>query len=184
MSIFNFLLILFWIIFLAVWFVASLFAKKNRSGSYPAILFRGLLALAILLWFVFGGGKHISIQPTNNVVLGSLGVICAGAGIAFAIWARVHIGRNWGMPMSLKEEPELVTSGPYAFVRHPIYTGILLAVFGSVLVSSFIWIIPLIGIAAYFYYSAKTEEKNLIKIFPEKYPAYMKRTKMLIPFIL
>lgn len=182
-GIFNFLLIFFWIIFLAVWFVASLFAKKNRSGSYPAILFRSLVSLGILLWFAFGGGKYISIQSTSNTVLGTLGVICAGAGIAFAIWARVHIGRNWGMPMSVKEKPELVTSGPYAYVRHPIYTGILLAVFGSVLVSSFIWIIPLIAIAAYFYYSAKTEERNMRKEFPEKYPVYMKRTKMLIPFV-
>ena len=167
-----------------MWFVSSLFAKKNRLGAYPAILFRGLLALAILLWFVFGGGRHASIGvATSDVVLGTLGVLCCGAGIAFAIWARVHIGRNWGMPMSLKKEPELVTSGPYAFVRHPIYTGILLAVFGSILVSGFVWFVPLIVIAIYFYYSAKTEEKNLKKEFPDKYPQYMKHTKMLIPFV-
>ena len=57
-------------------------------------------------------------------------------GLAFAVWARVHIGRNWGTPMTQKNEPELVTSGPYRFVRHPIYSGILLGGLGTAIALS------------------------------------------------
>lgn len=52
-------------------------------------------------------------------------------GLGLAVWARIYLGRNWGMPTSTKEDPELVTSGPYRTIRHPIYTGILLAMIGS-----------------------------------------------------
>ena len=66
----------------------------------------------------------------------ALGLVLFGLGLAFAIWARVHIGRNWGTPMTQKDEPELVTSGPYRLVRHPIYSGILLANIGTALAPS------------------------------------------------
>ena len=55
------------------------------------------------------------------------------SGIGLAIWARIHLGRNWGMPTSQKADPELVTTGPYRFVRHPIYTGLLVALLGTAL---------------------------------------------------
>jgi len=68
------------------------------------------------------------------VLMGGVGVALCALGIGLAIWARTYLGRNWGMPMSRKENPELVTSGPYAYVRHPIYTGLLIAMLGSVTV--------------------------------------------------
>ena len=86
--------------------------------------------------------------------------------------------------MSLREKPELITSGPYQFVRHPIYSGFLLAMFGTGLADGTTWLLILIVMGIYFIYSAKTEEKMMLKEFPEKYPAYMKKTKMLIPFVL
>jgi protein-S-isoprenylcysteine O-methyltransferase Ste14 len=98
-------------------------------------------------------------------------------------WARYYLGKNWGMPMTVKEDPELVTGGPYTFVRHPIYTGILLAVLGSVLASSLLWLVILVFFTYEFIRSVKGEEMLMTKQFPEKYPAYKKRTKMLIPFV-
>ncbi len=85
--------------------------------------------------------------------------------------------------MSQKENPELVTAGPYRFVRHPIYTGMLLASFGSAFVAGTIWWIIFIVSGVYFIYSHTKEELLMTKEFPQAYPEYMKRTKALIPFI-
>ena len=106
------------------------------------------------------------------------------SGIALAVWARVQLGRNWGMPMTQKAEPELITSGPYRFVRHPIYSGLLAGLLGTALASNLIGLIVVAILGVYFYYSASVEEKNLTATFPAAYPAYRARTKMLIPFVL
>lgn len=84
--------------------------------------------------------------------------------------------------MSRKEHPELVTSGPYAFVRHPIYTGVLLAILGSTIGVSVSWVLPFVLAAGYFIYSARREEEVLLRQFPEQYSAYMKRSNMLLPW--
>ena len=100
-----------------------------------------------------------------------------------ALWARVHIGRNWGSPMTRKDEPELVTSGPYRLVRHPIYSGILVAGVGTAVALSWQWLIVVALAGLYFVYSATVEERYLTEQFPESYPAYKQSTKMLVPFI-
>jgi protein-S-isoprenylcysteine O-methyltransferase Ste14 len=112
-----------------------------------------------------------------------LGVVLCLVGFGFAVWARVHIGRNWGMPMSLREGHELVTSGPYAYVRHPIYSGLMLAMIGSAFTASLLWLLGLPLYFAYFLFSARSEEKTMRAQFPDAYPAYRRHTKMLIPFV-
>jgi protein-S-isoprenylcysteine O-methyltransferase Ste14 len=87
------------------------------------------------------------------------------------------------MPMTVKENPELVTSGPYAYVRHPIYTGVLLAIAGSLLLAGPWALVAVMLPGAYFVWSARQEEKIMEKEFPSEYPAYKKRSKMLIPFV-
>ncbi|HWE14080.1 MAG TPA: isoprenylcysteine carboxylmethyltransferase family protein [Solirubrobacteraceae bacterium] len=133
----------------------------------------------VLVVRVLRGGSLAVHSP----VLGAIGAVMFAAGIAVAIWARVHLGRNWGMPMTQKAEPELVTSGPYRFVRHPIYSGLLAGVLGTALATNLIGLIIVAVLGAYFYYSASVEEKNLTTTFPTAYPAYQASTKMLIPFV-
>src|ERR1051325_6056310 len=91
--------------------------KEGRRNS-RRIPLAGLTALAVVLLLrVFhGGGLRV-----HSPVLGAIGAVVFAAGIAVAIWARIHLGRNWGMPMTEKAEPELVTSGPYRLVRPRIY---------------------------------------------------------------
>jgi protein-S-isoprenylcysteine O-methyltransferase Ste14 len=96
----------------------------------------------------------------------------------------VHIGRNWGTPMTQKNEPELVTSGPYRLVRHPIYSGIILAGIGTALGLSWFWLIAVVLAGVYFIYSATVEERYLTEQFPDEYPAYKRSTKMLVPYLL
>ncbi|MFZ0386659.1 MAG: isoprenylcysteine carboxylmethyltransferase family protein [Solirubrobacteraceae bacterium] len=142
---------------------------------------RGFAAVAVILLFrVFRGGS----LEVHSLALGVIGVVVFSTGIALAIWARIYLGRNWGMPASQKDDPELVTSGPYRFVRHPIYSGILLGVLGTALATNLLGVIIFAILAAYFYYSASVEEKNLTATFPTTYPAYRSATKMLVPFVL
>ena len=169
-----------WIIFWVYWF-ASAFGVKEGRGSSRRIPLTGLNALSVVLLVrVFRGGSLAVHSP----VLGAIGAIVFASGIALAIWARVHLGRNWGMPMSQKAEPELVTSGPYRFVRHPIYSGLLAALLGTALVTNLIGLIIVAVLGGYFYYCASVEETNLSATFPTAYPAYRTTTKMLIPFVL
>ncbi|MGO9248489.1 MAG: methyltransferase family protein [Solirubrobacteraceae bacterium] len=169
-----------WIVFWVYW-LASAFGVKEGRAARRRIPMVGLSVLSVLLLVrVFRGGSLAIHSP----VLGAIGAVVFASGIALAIWARIQLGRNWGMPMTQKAEPELVTSGPYRFVRHPIYSGLLAGLLGTALVTNLIGLIVVAILGGYFYYSASVEEKNLIATFPTAYPAYRTSTKMLIPFVL
>jgi protein-S-isoprenylcysteine O-methyltransferase Ste14 len=169
-----------WIVFWVYW-LASAFGVKEGRASWRRIPLNGLSALAVILLLrVIRGGSLAVHSP----VLGAIGAVVFASGIALAVWARVHLGRNWGMPMTQKAEPELVTSGPYRFVRHPIYSGLLTALLGTALATNLIGLIIVVLLGGYFYYSASVEERNLVATFPTAYPAYRSSTKMLVPFVL
>jgi protein-S-isoprenylcysteine O-methyltransferase Ste14 len=172
--------IVFWGVFAIYWLVSALSAKEGK-GSRRRVPLSGLTALAVVgLLRVFHGGALAVHSP----VLGVIGVLLCISGIAVAVWARVELGRNWGMPMSQKSEPELVTSGPYGLVRHPIYSGLLVAVLGTALVTNLVGLVIVAVLVGYFVYSASVEERNLTATFPIAYPAYRASTKMLVPFVL
>ena len=85
--------------------------------------------------------------------------------------------------MTQKDEPELVTTGPYHLVRHPIYSGILLAGVGTAVALSWLWLTAVVLAGIYFLYSASVEERYMTEQFPDMYPVYRRSTKMLVPFI-
>jgi protein-S-isoprenylcysteine O-methyltransferase Ste14 len=169
-----------WGAFWLYWLMSALGAKQS-TGGLRRLPLNGVTALAVfILVRVFRGGSLAVHSP----VLGAIGAVVFASGLALAVWARIHLGRNWGMPMTQRVEPELVTSGPYRFVRHPIYSGLLLGIVGTALATDLLGLIVAVVLTAYFYYSASVEEKNLIATFPTAYPAYRTATKMLIPFLL
>jgi protein-S-isoprenylcysteine O-methyltransferase Ste14 len=169
-----------WILFGLYWLISA-FGVKEGAASRRRIPLTGVTALAVIVLVrVLRGGSLAVHSP----ILGAIGAVMFASGIAVAVWARVHLGRNWGMPMTQKAEPELVTSGPYRFVRHPIYSGLLLALVGTALATNLLGLVIAAILGAYFYYSASVEEKNLAATFPTQYPAYQAHTKMLIPLIL
>jgi protein-S-isoprenylcysteine O-methyltransferase Ste14 len=177
-----------WLLFWVYWLVSATGSKKslgskrrNFVGARIAIF---LLALVIVRLTVHHGQTTAAFyRYQHNQALIAVGLACFVLGVALAVWARVHLGRNWGMPMSLKEDPELVTSGPYRYIRHPIYSGFLLAVLGSALASTLTWLIALVLMGAYFIYSAVQEEAIMLHEFPKAYPSYKSKTKMLIPWL-
>jgi protein-S-isoprenylcysteine O-methyltransferase len=100
------------------------------------------------------------------------------------IWSRITLGKNWSANVVLKEEHELIISGPYSFVRHPIYSGLLLMILGVTLYAgSFAWAFLLILFFVGAYFKALKEEELMIKQFPQEYNNYKMRVRALIPFI-
>jgi protein-S-isoprenylcysteine O-methyltransferase Ste14 len=172
---------LVWAVFWIYWLIAALDAKQSvRSSRFrrPS----GVVLVAFVLLRVFNvnaGGLAV-----HSPILQVLGLILLASGLGLAVWARIYLGRNWGMPMTERAEPELVTSGPYRFVRHPIYSGLLLALLGTALATNLYWLIALAILGAYFIYSATVEERTMTTTFPREYDSYKAHTKMLIPFVL
>ena len=168
-----------WVAFFIGWLAAA--ASAKASVGRPRGGLRGLTAICAVLLIRFG---HFDGLNTRSPALGVIGAVLFVAGLAVAVWARVHLGRNWGMPMTQRAEPELVTSGPYAIVRHPIYTGLLLAIIGSSIAINVIGLLLALVLGANFYYSAIVEERNMAAAFPSEYPEYRARTKLMLPFLL
>jgi len=189
-SVYQFATAGMWLIFCLVWLIAALGVKKNivARPAWVRLPARIAIAAVVLLVFVRRVDDRLLVASVAvllaSPVVALIGTLLCAAGIAFAMWARMVIGRNWGTPMTLKQGHELVTTGPYAYVRHPIYSGVLLAMFGSVLVMSLLWIVVLLLNGLQFIYAARREEQLMLKTFPNEYADYMKRTKMIIPFVM
>jgi protein-S-isoprenylcysteine O-methyltransferase Ste14 len=168
-----------WIVFWIYWGASAAASKDSVTGGWRTRLTGvSVVGVFVIAWVLRGS------LAVHNVILAVVGAVLFACGIALAVWARLHLGRNWGMPMTQRAEPELVTSGPYRFVRHPIYTGLLTAMLGTALVDNLLGLIVVAVLVPYFYYCGTVEERNLVVAFPEAYPAYKSRTKMLIPFLL
>ena len=169
-----------WIVFWIYWLASAAASKASVPGGWRTRL-TGVSGVAV---FVIAAALRGGGLAGPNVALAAIGAALFACGIALAVWARLHLGRNWGMPMTQRAEPELVTSGPYRFVRHPIYSGLLVAMLGTTLVNNLLGLIIVAVLVAYFYYCGTVEERNLVSAFPAAYPQYRGRTKMLIPFLL
>ena len=177
------LVILFgWVVFWVGWIAAAFSVKpgKVRWGRFAVVRVLIIVVAVVLLRTKAFKGHAVTHDPWRQ----GIGLVLFLLGLALAVWARAYIGRNWGMPMTRKADPELVTTGPYRTVRHPIYSGIILAMAGTALAVSVTWLVLLVLLAAYFIYSAVTEERDMAARFPDSYPAYKRSTKMLIPFVL
>lgn len=184
MTIYHAVIGICWLAFIAAWAVLAVVfgGLRRRSYSPKACGFRILLAVAIFIGIQYAARSPV--QPFGNLGpdWAAVGAAVCVAGLAFAIWARVALGRNWGMPMTLHEDPELVTSGPYRYVRHPIYTGLTAMLIGTSLAYP-LAALPCAFVIAYSVFSAFQEERDMEKRFPEAYPEYKKRSKMLVPFL-
>jgi protein-S-isoprenylcysteine O-methyltransferase Ste14 len=112
-----------------------------------------------------------------------IGVALVMAGLAFAIWARVHLGGNWSGTVTVKQGHELIRSGPYAYVRHPIYTGLIAALLGTAIASGTVHaVIGLAIIVGSFLRKLRTEEDFMRETFPGEYERYCAAVPALIPF--
>jgi protein-S-isoprenylcysteine O-methyltransferase Ste14 len=171
-----------WVAFWIYWLVASIGVKagQTRWTRFAGVRI-GVILVILLLLRVKAVKRDVT---THDPWLAGIGLAVFLLGLALAIWARVYLGRNWGMPMTQKADPELVTTGPYSSIRHPIYSGIILAMIGTTIAVSLYWLVAVVLLGGYFIYSATVEERFMAGRFPDSYPEYKRSTKMLVPFIL
>lgn len=163
-----------------------MFANKRAKERQGWLSWWGyFLLMALTFWVLydpdlFGRDRVIS----HGRIPSTLGAAVFLAGFIMAIWSRLALGSNWSGRITLKEDHELIERGPYRFVRHPMYTGLILGVLGNAIVLG----TPAALAAALMFlvlhiWKLRREEQLLIRHFPESYPAYQARTKALIPFV-
>jgi protein-S-isoprenylcysteine O-methyltransferase Ste14 len=170
-----------WAAFWLYWLAAAFPMKRGRVPWSHELRIRAVLAVVVILLIRLGAFRGHGLN-TDSWRAG-IGLVLFALGLAFAVWARVNIGRNWGTPMTQKDDPELVTSGPYHLVRHPIYSGILVAGIGTSVALTWLGLTAVALAGVYFLYSATVEERYLTDEFPDTYSVYKRSTKMLVPFI-
>ncbi len=189
MNIVQFLLILFpWTLWLAYWVLsaggtkATARMEESRSRTYQAL---PLIAGGMLI--SCPAPSLAAFNPDWSVVhsLQWVGFAVAVVGLLFSAWGRIHLGTNWSVSVTLKENHELVRTGPYRVVRHPIYTGCLLALAGDVLIGGE-WrgVVGLLLIFASLFYKVRKEEHWLTEYFGGSYQRYSKEVAALIPGVL
>jgi protein-S-isoprenylcysteine O-methyltransferase Ste14 len=187
--IYDYLFPAMWLSFLAYWRVMSRNVKvTERRESMPSRLLRFVLIVCAvaLLWLP---NIPLPLLGERFLPLGTLcfwiGAAVTAGGLLFAVWARSHLGKNWSQAVTVKEGHELITSGPYALVRHPIYTGLLLGFVGSA-VARGEWR-GLVAVALVFgalWNKLRLEEKWMRAHFGESYEAYSRHVAALVPYII
>lgn len=172
-----------WAAFWLYWLAASVGTKATRarrSSSFIGVRVLVVVGVVVALRAGIFRGHRATV---TNPWLAGIGFAVFLSGLALAVWARVYLGSNWGTPMSEKVDPELVTTGPYRYVRHPIYSGIILAIVGTAVAVSPYALVAGALAGGYFVYSATVEERIMERRFPDAYPDYRRSTKMLVPFV-
>jgi len=184
---YGYVIVASWLILMAVWVLGAFTAKRDASGGSAIV--RWLWQLAVLGLLIFALTWNL---PGDATVLGQkffdfgpaagwAGAVLTVAGVAVAIWARLLLGRDWGTRP--KEEHVLVTGGPYAVVRHPLYSGAILALFGSALTGSMVAVVLLAVSILFCLRRIDQEERDMLSLFPDQYPAYQSHTKRFIPLV-
>lgn len=189
MHVFELIIAYMWLIWIFYWFISAIGTKRNirNTNWFLSVGFRiaiiAIVFLALKIPVLNQFITHIHTESFyNNLYVSILGIFISIIGFSLTVWSRINLGKNWGMPMSVKEKPNLITSGPYAIIRHPIYTGIIFAMVGTTLATTIYWLIPLVFTMIYFIISSIIEEKDLLKQFPSEYKKYLKKTKSFIPY--
>jgi protein-S-isoprenylcysteine O-methyltransferase Ste14 len=177
-----------WIAWVVSWIAASFWSGRtakrvttSETWIYRIIIFAG--ALLIAPWTAQALGESPIWQIGDYGACALVGVMLLG--LALTWWARMQLGRLWSSAITRKEEHRLVETGPYAFVRHPIYTGLIIALLATAAIEA--TLVALLGavlITIGLWVKARAEERFLsTELAPETYEFYRRRVPMLVPFL-
>ena len=174
-----------WLLFGLYWIVSAFKLKKTKKRESWSQRFRYVLPLVVAFYLLRRGAHYgwlgARFVPANDAAAW-VGVALTAAGVGIAFWARWHLGTNWSGVVTLKEGHELIRSGPYRNIRHPIYTGILLAFLGSAVALGEVRGLLAVTIAwLSFYTKARREESFLTQEFGPSFAEHSKRTGMFLP---
>jgi len=175
-----------WYFFAAYWAISWLRVKRTKTAESVAQRLLTILPMVLAFELLFSRSLRIwplrlRFLPAEDWIAWS-GVALTSVGVAVAIWARYCIGQYWSARVTLKEGHRLIRSGPYAFVRHPIYTGMLLAAMGTALViGEWRGVLAVVVILAAHSHKALREERLMTAEFGEEYASYRRSTGFLFP---
>jgi protein-S-isoprenylcysteine O-methyltransferase Ste14 len=187
--VYRWLFPLLWLVFIAFWIAMARGGKAvaERESVYSRL--SHYLPLAIAVYLLAAPHVPIAVLEHRFVPLTlwpvRLGAALTLAGVAFAIWARIRIAGNWSSDVTLKRDHELIVDGPYALVRHPIYTGILVALIGTALaVGEWRGALAIVLACVAFWRKLTIEEAVMRREFGEAYARYAERVPALVPFVV
>jgi protein-S-isoprenylcysteine O-methyltransferase Ste14 len=179
-----------WIAWLIYWRISATGVKAVRrresAGSRAAHLLPLAIA-ALLLWMptIAGGGILFQRFMPHSFAGYWTGTGLLALGLAFSVWARVYLGRNWSATVTVKEDHELIRGGPYALVRHPIYSGLLLAFIGSAIArAEWRGVVAVLIVLVALWRKLRLEERFMSETFGDEYRRYREHTAALIPYLL
>ena len=191
--IYHYLFAAMWIGFIVYWRVKAANVKAaERSESVPSRMVRLVLIICAFLLLAlpkvplpFLNRRFLPMSISISIWSFWIGAAIPACGLLFAVWARHHLGANWSQEVTLKKDHELITSGPYALVRHPIYTGMLLGLVGSaVAVGEWRGVLAVALVFGGLWYKLSLEEKWMRSEFGETYEAYCRKVKALVPYVV
>jgi len=175
-----------WLVFWGYWLISAVtsYAPVQRRESHVSRLLYGIfviLSMLILFW-AQNNSTYRFVPDTTAVKV--IGVVITFLGLGFAVWARAHLGKYWSGNVTIKVEHKLIRTGPYRWVRNPIYTGIIIAVIGSTVADGeLLALLAIVFIAIGFLIKIRMEEKFLLEEFGEAFIQYKKEVKSLVPFM-
>jgi len=175
-----------WVLFGIYWLVSAFSAKKTekREPSAERLGHMILMAAGYVLLFQRNGnwGTLNNRFLPDTLRIAWLGAAITFAGVLFAIWARWNLGRNWSAAVTIKQGHQIIRSGPYAYIRHPIYTGMLLGVIGSAITAGeYRGLLAFAIILFGFYRKARKEEKFLAANFGQPFLEHKQHTGFFLP---
>ena len=176
-----------WNALLVVWVLMWFGMKRAKKLETPGERLQHVIPVVLAFWLLFGNpGKLLNLRllPQTPLVLW-IGLLLTALGVGISIWARLSLGANWSGMVTLKQNHELIRKGLYRWIRHPIYTGILLGFIGTALIESHAlgWLGFAILLLS-FYFKARREENFLKQEFGEGFEEHLRRTGMFLPKLL
>ncbi|MDE2447981.1 MAG: isoprenylcysteine carboxylmethyltransferase family protein, partial [Gammaproteobacteria bacterium] len=180
----------FWLVYGGVWLVTAFRLKPTVRASDSSSRMWQLLILVCAAELLFGKATGVALLDARCLPavagLVGLGIALTAAGAAFSIVARLYLGQNWSATATIKQDHELIRRGPYGLVRHPIYTGTLIAAIGTAIALGEIrdlLALPLVIVG--FWLKARSEERLLMSNFGDRYGAYRREVRSaIIPYVL
>ena len=178
-----------WLVFFLGWILAAFWSKRAAERVPPSRQMR--YAIPVFLGFTLLLSSRIEIPVLQTRILPKTaplqiaGLVLTVAGMAFAVWARVYLGSNWSSAPMVKQGHELIRSGPYRLVRHPIYTGLLTSSVGTLLVNGKVRaVIGVVLIYVAFVIKSRIEEEFMVRTFGAEYEDYRRTTAAIIPGVI
>jgi protein-S-isoprenylcysteine O-methyltransferase Ste14 len=185
-EVFRFLVEFPWIVFVIYWIIGAMKTRVTRDKE-PFTSRSAVLLIEILGYLlVFSGSTGIGILATRfiprTMTSAVLGVVFTWTGIGLAVWARFHLAEYWSARITIKEDHQLIRTGPYSHLRHPIYSGLILATIGTALViDEWRCVLGVCLVMVGYCFKASREETMLARQFGDAFREHQKHAGFLIP---